>query len=106
MNEEHGIIIREAYKDYQPPFDVTATVHRLLNGLPQKRLAALKPQPHRHNTIIMIPSRLGPSVLVDISTSFFYVFPKGVADNSDRAPLPENPPSIMLSGQMFLIING
>jgi hypothetical protein len=88
MNEKYNIMIREAYKDYQPPFDVITTVNRLLNGLPQKRLAALKPQPHRHNTIIMIPSRLGPSVLVDISTSFFYVFPNGVADNSDRARLP------------------
>ena len=42
MNEKHSIIIREAYQDYQPPFDVAATVNRLLNGVPQKRLAGLK----------------------------------------------------------------
>lgn len=42
MNEKHSIIIREAYKDYEPPFDVVATVNRLLNGVAQKRLAGLK----------------------------------------------------------------
>ena len=42
MNEEHGIIIREAYKDYEPPFDVVRIVNRLLAGVPNTRLAGLK----------------------------------------------------------------
>ena len=42
MNEDHGIIIREAYKDYEPPFDVVATANRLLSGVPRKRLTGLK----------------------------------------------------------------
>ncbi len=42
MNKKHGITIRKAYKDYEPPFDVVATVNRLLNGVPPKRLAGLK----------------------------------------------------------------
>ncbi len=42
MNKKHCITIREAYKDYKPPFDVVATVNRLLNGIPPKYLAGLK----------------------------------------------------------------
>jgi len=29
MNDNHGIIIREAYKDYEPPFDVVTIVVRI-----------------------------------------------------------------------------
>ena len=42
MKESHGVIIREAYKDYTPPVRAQQTVDRLLNGIPQKRLAGLK----------------------------------------------------------------
>jgi hypothetical protein len=42
MNKNHGIIIREAYTEYQPPFDVVATVNRLLNGIPHKRFVGVK----------------------------------------------------------------
>lgn len=42
MNEKHDIIIREAYKNYEPPFDVVSTVNRLLNGVPRNRLTGLK----------------------------------------------------------------
>ena len=42
MNKNYNIIIREAYKNYEPAFDVVATVNRLLDGIPQKHLAGLK----------------------------------------------------------------
>ena len=42
MKESHGVIIREAYKDWSPPVRAAQTVDRLLNGIPRKRLADLK----------------------------------------------------------------
>ncbi len=41
MKETHGVYIREAYKDYTPPFDAVKVVDRLLNGIPKKYLAGL-----------------------------------------------------------------
>jgi hypothetical protein len=42
MNKGNSIIIREAYKEYEPPFDVAATVNRLLNGVPKKHIIGIK----------------------------------------------------------------
>jgi len=36
------IIVREIYKEYKPPFNVTKTVDHLLCGIPQNYLAGLK----------------------------------------------------------------
>lgn len=41
MKKSHGVIIREAYKDYSPPIRTQRTVDLLLNGIPKKRLNGL-----------------------------------------------------------------
>lgn len=42
MEKSHRVIIREAYKDYAPPFDVSKVVDRLLSGVRSDYLVDLK----------------------------------------------------------------
>jgi len=42
MNIDHGVIVREAYKDYTAPIEVADVVNRLLSAVPKERLVGLK----------------------------------------------------------------
>jgi hypothetical protein len=42
MNEIHGVVVREAYKDYQPHINVRKVVERLLAGPPEAQLVGLQ----------------------------------------------------------------
>ena len=42
MRTEHKVMIREAYKDYEPPTDVRRVVEELLDGVPPEHLRGLR----------------------------------------------------------------